>query len=171
MSTMARTRLMKDIKAIEEDSLLGVSCSQDDKDPLQLNVVIFGGLGQYYENGIFKLILHFSEEYPFTPPVGKFESEIFHPNINKNGNIDLDILQKQNWLPTYSLTSIVTSLKSLLNEPCPTWPYQANPEATDLFLENRSQYKANVKAIVEQSFWDNQPKSLCEINEQPREEA
>ena len=160
---------MKDIKAIEESSLLGVSCGQDDKDPLQLNVVIFGGLGQYYENGIFKLILHFSEEYPFTPPVGKFESEIFHPNINKNGIIDLDILQKDNWLPSYSLTSILTSIKSLLSEPCPSSPHPANPEATHLFLENQSHYKTKVKALVEQTFCDGQPKYFCGgLNEQAR---
>ena len=57
MSTLARTLLikllLKDIKDIEENSLLGVSCGQDDKDPLQLNVVIFGDPGPNYESGIF----------------------------------------------------------------------------------------------------------------------
>ena len=147
-------RLMLDIKETEEDPSLGFSCHQDAEDPLQLNALIFGDSGKNYENGFFRLKLNFSEDYPFEPPVVKFDSEIFHPNIDTAGNIDLDLLEKHSWLPSYSLASIITSIKSLLSEPHPSWPHPANPEATDLFLENRSQYEAKVKAIVDQTFHD-----------------
>ena len=162
--SIAQTRLVKEMKEIEEDSALGVSCGQDNKDPMQLNAVIFGDFGSKYEDGIFRLILNFSEDYPFTPPVVKFASDIFHPNINENGNIDLDMLQQRCWLPSYSLTSILASIKSLLSEPWPSWPHPANSEATDLFLENRSQYEKRVKAIVDQTFCDDQPKLVSKNN-------
>ena len=68
-----RTRLLEEMKEIEKDSALGVSCGQDDKDPLRLNAVIFADFGPNYENGMFTLKLHFSEDYPFTPPVVKFD--------------------------------------------------------------------------------------------------
>ena len=161
MSTLARARLMQDIKEIKEDSVLGVSCGQDGKDALQLKALIFGDFGTKYEHGTFRVTLNFSEDYPFTPPVVKFDSEIFHPNISKDGNIDLDILK--NWLPSYSLTSILTSIKSILSEPYPSWPSPANPEATDLFLENRSLYDAKVKAIVEQTFCENAKGGTAEV--------
>lgn len=103
---------------------------------------------------MFRVTIYFSENYPCTPPEVKFDSEIFHPNINKEGNIDLDILSKDNWFPTYSLTSILTSIRSLLVEPCPTWPHPANPEATDLFLVDRCQYYTKVKDLVKQTFCD-----------------
>ena len=161
MSTLARARLMQDIKEINQDSVLGVSCGQDGKDALQLKALLFGDFGTKYEHGMFKVTLNFSEDYPFAPPLVKFDSEIFHPNINKEGDIDIDILR--NWLPSYSLTSILTSIKSVLSEPCPSWPSPANPEATDLFLENRSQYDARVKAIVERTFCETaEDEAICD---------
>ena len=88
MSTLARARLMRDIKEINEYS--GFSCGQDDKDDL-----IFGDLGTKYEIEMFRVTLVFSEDYPFTLPMVKFDSEIFNLNINKKGKIDLDILEKE----------------------------------------------------------------------------
>ena len=35
----------------------------------------------YFQDGTFKLTLEFSEEYPNKPPVVKFLSKMFHPNI------------------------------------------------------------------------------------------
>ena len=130
MSSLARARLIRDMKEIDKYSLLGISCGLHGEETLQVDALIFGDVGTKYESGIFEVRLNFSEDYPFTPPVVKFVSEIFHPNINENGEIDLGILEKDSWLPSFSLTSILTSIKSLLSEPCPSWPHPANPEAT-----------------------------------------
>ena len=35
-----------------------------------------------FEDGTFKLTMHFSEEYPNKPPVVRFVSKMFHPNGN-----------------------------------------------------------------------------------------
>ena len=163
MSSLATARLMQDMKEIDKYSLLGVSCGLDAEDALCVDALIFGDVGTRYESGIFTVRLKFSEDYPFAPPVVKFASEMFHPNINQNGQIELDILEKDNWLPTYSLTSILTSIKSLLSEPCPSWPHPANPEATDLFLQNRCQYNTKVKAIVEKTLCENGKGSTVEV--------
>ena len=39
--------------------------------------------------------MEFSEEYPNKPPVVKFLSKMFHPNIYADGGICLDILQNR----------------------------------------------------------------------------
>ena len=154
---------MREMREINECSALGFSCGQDDKDPLKLKVLIFGDFGPKYENGMFTVTFIFPEDYPCAPPVVKFDSKIFHPNIDKEGNINLDILDRQNWLPSYSLASILACIKSLLAEPCPSWPHPANPEATDLFLENRAQYNRKVKAIVEQTFCEQAKEGTAEV--------
>lgn len=46
-----------------------------------------------WEGGIFHLKITFSESYPGKPPRVRFTSELFHPNIFKDGNICLDIIQ------------------------------------------------------------------------------
>lgn len=75
---------------------------------------------------MFELFLEFTEEYPNKPPKVKFTSKLFHPNIYKDGNICLDILNT-NWSPIYDVSSILTSIQSLLSDPNPNSP--ANAEA------------------------------------------
>ena len=68
-----------------------------------------------FKDGTFKLTLEFSEEYPNKPPVVKFLSKMFHPNIYADGGICLDILQNR-WSPTYDVSAILTSIQSLVRE-------------------------------------------------------
>jgi hypothetical protein len=61
----------------------------------------------------------------------------------------LDILQR-NWSPTYDVCAILTSIRSLLNDPNPNSP--ANNEAAKLFVENRRLYESKVRKLVEESI-------------------
>jgi ubiquitin-protein ligase len=49
---------------------------------------------QYYAGMSFKISIHFPPNYPYVPPVIKYESPCFHPNVDiASGAICLDILQ------------------------------------------------------------------------------
>lgn len=69
--------------------------------------------------------------------------------VYADGSICLDILQR-NWSPTYDVCAILTSIRSLLNDPNPNSP--ANNEAAKLFVENRRLYEAKVRTLVEESI-------------------
>lgn len=71
-----------------------------------------------FEDGTFRLLMTFNENYPNSPPTVKFISKIFHPNVYANGELCLDILQNR-WSPTYDVVAILTSVQSLLNDPNP----------------------------------------------------
>ena len=88
--------------------------------------MIFGPEDSMWEGGIFTLRLHFSEDYPSKPPSIKFLTKMFHPNIYNDGSICLDIL-KEKWSPVYDVLSVLMSIQSLLNDPNPNSP--ANAEA------------------------------------------
>ncbi|KAG0196863.1 Ubiquitin-conjugating enzyme E2 2, partial [Mortierella sp. GBA30] len=90
-----------------------------------------------FEDGTFKLLLQFDETYPNKPPTVKFVSKMFHPNVYANGELCLDILQNR-WSPTYDVAAILTSIQSLLHDPNPNSP--ANAEAANLYRENRKEY-------------------------------
>ena len=59
-----------------------------------------------FEDGTFILTIEFTEEYPNKPPVVRFTSKMFHPNVYADGSICLDILQSR-WSPTYDASSIL----------------------------------------------------------------
>ena len=46
-----------------------------------LTIAIPGKEGTDWENGVFKLELHFPEEYPSKPPKCKFVPPLYHPNV------------------------------------------------------------------------------------------
>ncbi|XP_029439871.1 ubiquitin-conjugating enzyme E2 B isoform X2 [Rhinatrema bivittatum] len=151
MSTPARRRLMRDFKRLQEDPPVGVSGAPSENNIMVWNAVIFGPEGTPFEDGTFKLVIEFSEEYPNKPPTVRFVSKMFHPNVYADGSICLDILQNR-WSPTYDVSSILTSIQSLLDEPNPNSP--ANSQAAQLYQENKREYEKRVSAIVEQSWND-----------------
>jgi ubiquitin-conjugating enzyme E2 C len=69
-----------------------------------------------YEGLKFKLTLDFTAKYPYVAPVVQFMTTCFHPNIDSEGNICLDIL-KDKWTALYDVRTVLLSIQSLLNEP------------------------------------------------------
>ena len=82
---------------------------------------------------------------------------MFHPNVYANGELCLDILQNR-WSPTYDVAAILTSIQSLLHDPNPNSP--ANAEAAQLYRENMKEYVRRVKVTVEESWLD--PEEMAE---------
>jgi len=151
MSTNCRKRLIRDFRRLSSDPPGGISGSPLPDNIMLWNAVIFGPGDTPFEDGTFKLLLTFDESYPNKPPTVKFLSRMFHPNVYANGELCLDILQNR-WSPTYDVAAILTSIQSLLHDPNPNSP--ANAEAAQLYRENMKEYVRRVKATVEESWLD-----------------
>ena len=83
------------------------------------------------------------KEYPFKPPICKFKTKIYHPNINKdNGNICLNILKPDKWNPSLSISNVLLSIMVLLAKP--KFDSPLNGEARDLFYKSEKEYKERV---------------------------
>jgi hypothetical protein len=72
--------------------------------------VIIGPAETPFEDGTFRLVMHFEEQYPNKPPGVKFISQMFHPNVYGTGELCLDILQNR-WSPTYDVAAVLTSIQ------------------------------------------------------------
>ncbi|GAB7337836.1 hypothetical protein MBLNU457_4236t1 [Dothideomycetes sp. NU457] len=150
MSTSARRRLMRDFKRMQTDPPAGVSASPVADNVMTWNAVIIGPSDTPFEDGTFRLVMTFEEQYPNKPPGVRFISQMFHPNVYATGELCLDILQNR-WSPTYDVAAILTSIQSLLNDPNTSSP--ANVEASNLYKDNRKEYTKRVRETVEKS-WD-----------------
>jgi len=157
MSTNCKKRLIRDFKRLSSDPPGGISGSPLPDNIMLWNAVIFGPGDTPFEDGTFKLLLTFDESYPNKPPTVKFLSRMFHPNVYANGELCLDILQNR-WSPTYDVAAILTSIQSLLHDPNPNSP--ANAEAAQLYRENMKEYVRRVKVTVEESWLD--PEEMTE---------
>ncbi|EQL03047.1 Ubiquitin-conjugating enzyme E2 [Ophiocordyceps sinensis CO18] len=115
------------------------------------NAVIIGPADTPFEDGTFRLVMQFEEQYPNKPPQVKFISQMFHPNVYATGELCLDILQNR-WSPTYDVAAVLTSIQSLLNDPNTGSP--ANVEASNLYKDNRKEYTKRVRETVEKSWED-----------------
>uniref|UniRef100_A0A9J2P7U7 UBC core domain-containing protein n=1 Tax=Ascaris lumbricoides TaxID=6252 RepID=A0A9J2P7U7_ASCLU len=90
-----------------------------------------------YQGGVFFLTIHFPTDYPFKPPKVAFTTRIYHPNINSNGSICLDILRSQ-WSPALTISKVLLSICSLLCDPNPDDPLV--PEIARIYKTDRDRY-------------------------------
>ena len=114
----------------------------DEKDQYHWQATIMGPDDSPYTGGIFFLNIHFPTDYPFKPPKINFTTRIYHPNINSNGSICLDILKEQ-WSPALTITKVLLSLSSLLTDANPDDPLV--PEIAQIYKTDKPKYEATAR--------------------------
>lgn len=76
-------------------------------------------------------------DYPISPPKVTCQTKIYHPNINLEGNVCLNIL-KEDWKPTFGIEKVIIGLLHLFNEPNGNDPL--NHEAAALLRQDQNQF-------------------------------
>ena len=118
----ANKRILKELNDFNKDPPQRISASSINNDNLFIwKATIIGPEDSPYEGGIFHLNICLPTDYPFKPPKITMSTKIYHPNINLNGSISLDILMEQ-WSPALTITTTLLSIVSLLFDPNPDDP-------------------------------------------------
>lgn len=139
----ALKRITKELNDIQKDPPTNCSAGPvDANDMFNWSATIMGPSDSSYQGGVFFLTIRFPSDYPFKPPKVTFTTKIYHPNINPNGAICLDILKDQ-WSPALTISKVLLSISSLLTEPNPDDPFV--PDIAQLYKSNKNEYEKNVK--------------------------
>jgi len=161
MSTQAVARLQKELKELTKNPVEGFKVELADEASLfEWNVYIAGPPDTNYSTGIFKANLKFPEEYPNAPPVMKFLSDFWHPNVYPDGKVCISILhtpdpmntdekEEETWRPIQTVESILVSVCSMLADPNFSSP--ANVDASVELRKTPEAYRKRVAKLVEKS--------------------
>ena len=139
---MATQRIKNELKRLLNDTPANCSAGPVNDDIFNWQATLLGPTESPYESGVFYLDIKFPEEYPFKPPRIYFITKIYHPNINSNGGICLDILKDQ-WSPALTISKVLLSICSLLTDPNPDDPLA--PEPARIYKKNRDRYNIIAK--------------------------
>uniref|UniRef100_A0AC11E1J8 Ubiquitin conjugating enzyme E2 D1 n=1 Tax=Ovis aries TaxID=9940 RepID=A0AC11E1J8_SHEEP len=102
---MALKRIQKELSDLQRDPPAHCSAGPVGDDLFHWQATIMGPPDSAYQGGVFFLTVHFPTDYPFKPPKIAFTTKIYHPNINSNGSICLDILRSQ-WSPALTVSKV-----------------------------------------------------------------
>ncbi|EAZ32338.1 hypothetical protein OsJ_16548 [Oryza sativa Japonica Group] len=136
---MASKRILKELKDLQKDPPTSCSAGPVGEDMFHWQATIMGPSDSPFAGGVFLVNIHFPPDYPFKPPKVSFRTKVFHPNINSNGSICLDILKEQ-WSPALTISKVLLSICSLLTDPNPDDPLV--PEIAHMYKTDRAKYES-----------------------------
>ncbi|KAG6393206.1 hypothetical protein SASPL_147442 [Salvia splendens] len=145
---MASKRILKELKDLQKDPPTSCSAGPVGEDMFHWQATIMGPQDSPYAGGVFLVTIHFPPDYPFKPPKVAFRTKVFHPNINSNGSICLDILKEQ-WSPALTISKVLLSICSLLTDPNPDDPLV--PEIAHMYKTDRSKYEQTARSWTQKS--------------------
>ena len=109
----------------------GHLCRPEDGNLLQYKALVYGAKGTPYDGGTFVLNVRLPKEYPFSAPIVRFETKVWHPNVCPNtGTICQDLEMKDSspamtigyWIVTMAARLYMTfSYEDDVENPRPTF--------------------------------------------------
>ena len=145
---MSESRILKEIEDIYRDPPDYISAGPINDDEIyHWEATIYGPEDSDYRNGVFLLDIKIPKEYPFKPPICKFKTKIFHPNISPDdGSICINILKDYNWNPSLTIANILMSIMVLLYTP--NFKSPLNSSARDAHNKNEKEYKSTIQKWI-----------------------
>lgn len=99
-----------------------------------------------YARGAFHFTFAIPNDYPHSVPKVHCKTKVYHPNIDREGHICLNIL-REDWRPVLNLQSIIVGLMFLFLEPNMDDPL--HKEAAEVMARDRRQFERNVATAMQ----------------------
>uniref|UniRef100_A0AC34RQ70 UBC core domain-containing protein n=1 Tax=Panagrolaimus sp. JU765 TaxID=591449 RepID=A0AC34RQ70_9BILA len=119
MKIIGTKRIVREMEEIKANPPIFVEGLDTEPDNIRKWFIIIKPRINPYKHGAFKIKLDLHPEYPFKPPRIQFLTPIYHPNVDKQGNLCLSVIQMDNWKITTSIEAVLSSLMTLIEKPEP----------------------------------------------------
>ncbi|KAJ1833989.1 NEDD8-conjugating protein ubc12 [Coemansia sp. RSA 2706] len=138
----ARIRLQKELNELEPLSDTQLETSADN---LMDFTMVYRPSEGYYQKGEFRFSFHVPANYPHEAPKVRCLQRIFHPNIDPEGHICLNIL-REDWKPVLNIQAVIFGLRMLFQTPNPDDPL--NKDAARLLVDNEPEFARTVLSAM-----------------------
>ena len=98
-----------------------------------------------YRGSRFSFTFNIPPHFPHEPPKVQCREKIYHPNIDLEGKVCLNIL-REDWKPVLNLNAVIVGLQFLFLEPNASDPL--NKEAAEDLRTNREVFKRSVRSAM-----------------------
>ena len=93
MASNKARRINKELADIQNDTYSHIKAETIGDDITRLRGSFEGPPGTAYEGGKYEINIEIPNEYPFRPPIMKFATKIWHPNVSSQTVRSIKILQ------------------------------------------------------------------------------
>ncbi|KAL6762406.1 ubiquitin-conjugating enzyme/RWD-like protein [Haematococcus lacustris] len=146
-------RLQKDLVELSLPHNISINFPETREKLMHFEILLKSEEG-VYKGGKFLFDFTIPTGYPHDPPKVLCKTKVFHPNIDLEGKICLNIL-REDWKPVLSISSVIYGLQFLFMDPNPEDPL--NKEAAVMFRDNPRQFESYVqKSINSGAYINNQ---------------
>ena len=143
-SSLATIRVQKDLEGIS--TLKGVNVKFPDPKNFQNFIIRIHPSEGIWTKGIFDFEFNIPDDFPFEAPKIKCITTLWHPNIDVNGVVCLNILKKD-YKPIISLSMIIVGLQFLFLSPNPDDPL--NVKAAEEYKHDIQKFQKKVDDYIE----------------------
>jgi ubiquitin-protein ligase len=150
----------KKLKTDENDNSVYFKVSQVGDNMYHWEGQVYGPIDSLYQDYGYKVDIELPADYPQSALKIKFITPMQHVNVNKDGNICMDIL-KDKWTSTQCISSILISLASLLRDPNTTDPF--NPDLADLYEKDKKEYEKKIRNFCKRHGIPHKTKQVVSI--------
>uniref|UniRef100_A0A803MQT6 UBC core domain-containing protein n=1 Tax=Chenopodium quinoa TaxID=63459 RepID=A0A803MQT6_CHEQI len=99
----------------------------------------------YYLGGTFVFTFQVPSVYPHEPPKVKCKTKVYHPNIDLEGNVCLNIL-REDWKPVLNVNTVIYGLYHLFTQP--NYEDPLNHDAAAVLRDNPKMFESNVRRAM-----------------------